>query len=43
MLQEIADDMITRRGVVSGNMQLIAALIPPLHPFPEEKRKRRNA
>jgi len=40
MLQEIADDMITRRGVISGNMQLIAALIPPLHPFPEEKRKR---
>ncbi len=43
MLQEIADVMITRRGVVSGNLQLIAALIPPLHPFPEEKRKRRIA
>jgi CopG family nickel-responsive transcriptional regulator len=39
-LQAIADDMITRRGVISGNMQLIAALIPPLHPFPPEKRKR---
>lgn len=39
MLQEIADKMITQRGVISGNLQLIAALIPPLHPFPNEKRK----
>lgn len=32
-LQAIADEMITRRGVISGRMQLIAAVIPPLHPF----------
>jgi CopG family nickel-responsive transcriptional regulator len=40
MLEHIADLMITRRGVISGNLQLIAALIPPLHPFPEDKRKK---
>lgn len=40
-LQEIADKMITCRGVNSGKMQLIAALIPPLHPFPEDRRKRK--
>lgn len=32
-LQSIADEMITRRGIISGKMQLIAAVIPPLHPF----------
>lgn len=35
-LQAIADEMITRRGVISGKMQLITALIPPLHPLPQE-------
>jgi CopG family transcriptional regulator, nickel-responsive regulator len=40
-LQDIADEMITRRGVISGKMQLIAALIPPLHPLPEKLPKRR--
>ncbi len=33
-LQEIADNMITCRGVISGSMQLIAALIPQVHPLP---------
>lgn len=32
-LQAIADGMTSRRGVVSGKMHLIAALIPQLHPF----------
>jgi len=32
-LQTIADEMTSRRGVISGKMHLIAALIPPLHPF----------
>ena len=32
-LQSIADEMITRRGVISGRMQLMAALIPQVHPF----------
>jgi CopG family nickel-responsive transcriptional regulator len=32
-LQLIADEMTSRRGVISGKMHLIAALIPPVHPF----------
>jgi CopG family nickel-responsive transcriptional regulator len=32
-LQAIADEMISRRGVISGKMHLVAALIPQLHPF----------
>jgi CopG family nickel-responsive transcriptional regulator len=32
-LQMIADELTSRRGVVSGKMHLIAALIPQLHPF----------
>jgi CopG family nickel-responsive transcriptional regulator len=35
-LQAIADSMITRRGIISGKMQLIAAVIPPVHPLPGE-------
>jgi CopG family transcriptional regulator, nickel-responsive regulator len=37
-LQLIADEMTSRRGVISGKMHLIAALIPPLHPFAREAR-----
>jgi CopG family transcriptional regulator, nickel-responsive regulator len=33
VLQRVADQMISRRGVISGRMHLVAALIPPLHPF----------
>jgi CopG family nickel-responsive transcriptional regulator len=32
-LQRIADQMISRRGVISGKMHLVASLIPQLHPF----------
>ena len=32
-LQAIADKMITQRGVTSGRMQVVAALIPQVHPF----------
>ena len=32
-LQAIADEMITKRGIISGKIQLMAAVIPPLHPF----------
>jgi len=39
-LQEIADEMITLRGVISGRMHLIAAIIPPLHPLPKTRAKR---
>jgi CopG family nickel-responsive transcriptional regulator len=31
--QAIADELISRRGVISGKMHLVAALIPQLHPF----------
>ena len=36
-LQTIADMMITERGVISGRLELAAALIPPIHPFQGEK------
>lgn len=32
-LQAIADEMTTLRGVVSGHLQVVAAIIPQLHPF----------
>lgn len=32
-LQTIADAMITERGVISGRLELAAALMPQLHPF----------
>jgi CopG family nickel-responsive transcriptional regulator len=32
-LQMIADEMTSRRGVTSGKMHLIAAVIPQVHPF----------
>jgi CopG family nickel-responsive transcriptional regulator len=35
-LQAIADEMTSRRGVISGQMHLVAALIPQLHPFSPE-------
>jgi CopG family transcriptional regulator, nickel-responsive regulator len=34
-LQEIADELSTLRGVISGRMQLITAIIPQLHPLPD--------
>ena len=43
-LQSIADELTSRRGVISGKMHLIAALIPQLHPFIQEtKRNTRQA
>lgn len=32
-LQRIADEFITRKGVISGHLELAAALIPQVHPF----------
>jgi CopG family nickel-responsive transcriptional regulator len=32
-LQAIADEMTSRRGVISGKMNLVASIIPQLHPF----------
>lgn len=31
LLQDIADEMIAQRGVRTGRLQLLAAVIPPLH------------
>jgi CopG family transcriptional regulator, nickel-responsive regulator len=36
-LRVIADEMTSRRGVISGKMHLIAALIPQLQPFRQER------
>jgi CopG family nickel-responsive transcriptional regulator len=36
-LRVIADEMTSRRGVISGKMHLIAALIPQLHPFRQDR------
>ncbi len=33
-IHAIAEEMITLRGVILGRTQLVASLIPPLHPFP---------
>jgi CopG family nickel-responsive transcriptional regulator len=41
-LQSIADEMTTLRGVISGRMQLVAAVIPPLHPLPGERKPKRR-
>lgn len=35
-LQVIADAMIAQRGVISGRLELAAALIPQLHPFSDQ-------
>jgi CopG family transcriptional regulator, nickel-responsive regulator len=32
-LQAIADQLISRRGVISGKMHLVAALMPQVHPL----------
>lgn len=39
-LQDIADEMISCRGVISGKMNLIAAIIPPIHPFKKARKKK---
>jgi CopG family nickel-responsive transcriptional regulator len=41
-LQMIADEMTSRRGVISGKMHLIAALIPQLHPFIDGAKKQKG-
>ena len=38
MLQRIADEMISRRGMICGKIHLVAALIPQLHPFTRSPR-----
>jgi CopG family nickel-responsive transcriptional regulator len=42
-LRTIADQMTSRKGVVSGKIHLVAALIPQLHPFTGGARKAQGA
>jgi CopG family nickel-responsive transcriptional regulator len=42
-LQAIADEMTSRRGVISGKIHLIAALIPQVHPFIQNAKQARGA
>jgi CopG family nickel-responsive transcriptional regulator len=42
-LQMIADEMTSRRGVSSGKMHLIAAVIPQVHPFVDGAKQPRGA
>jgi CopG family nickel-responsive transcriptional regulator len=37
ILQSIANEMITNRGIITGRLQLLAAAIPPLHPLISSK------
>jgi hypothetical protein len=37
-LRAVAGDMGKLRGVISGHLQLAAAVIPPLHPLPTRAR-----
>lgn len=32
-LQEITNEMVTQRGIITGRLQLLAAVIPPVHPL----------
>jgi CopG family nickel-responsive transcriptional regulator len=41
-LQMIADEMTSKRGVISGRIHLVAALIPQVHPFIDKPRLSRE-
>ncbi|OIQ86369.1 putative nickel-responsive regulator [mine drainage metagenome] len=38
-VQDIADEIVTLRGVVTGKLQLMAAVIPPVHPMTAMKQQ----
>jgi CopG family nickel-responsive transcriptional regulator len=38
-LQAVANEMIALRGIVTGRLQLLAAVIPPVHPLSSNKSK----
>jgi CopG family nickel-responsive transcriptional regulator len=42
-LQMIADEMTSRRGISAGKMHLIAAVIPPVHPFTKGNKQAQGA
>ena len=37
LLQDIANEMISQRGMITGHLQLMAAIIPPLHAASEDE------
>jgi CopG family nickel-responsive transcriptional regulator len=39
-VQMVADSMITQRGVIWGRLELVGAIIPQLHPFPNSSDKK---
>jgi CopG family transcriptional regulator, nickel-responsive regulator len=39
-LQQIADELIAQKGIISGHLELVAALIPQVHPHRSEEAKR---
>jgi CopG family nickel-responsive transcriptional regulator len=41
-LQIVTDEMTSRRGVISGRMHLVAALIPQVHPFIDKPKLARD-
>jgi CopG family nickel-responsive transcriptional regulator len=41
-LQVIADKMTSRKGVTSGKIHLIAAVIPPVHPLVGKTKQRKR-
>jgi len=38
-LQAVANEMTTLRGIVTGRLQLLAAVIPQVHPLAEQEKK----
>lgn len=36
-LKLIANEMISKRGIITGKLMLSAAIMPPVHPLPTEK------
>lgn len=42
-LQEIANEITTLRGIVMGRLQLLAAVIPPVHPLSDTQSEKRSS
>ena len=38
-VQDIADRIITLRGIITGKLQLMAAVLPPIHPMTQPQGK----
>ena len=42
LVQNIANEMIAQRGVITGHLQLMAAIIPPVHAASNDRSSLRN-